>query len=399
MARSVALLSPEERLLLLAAGPPANDAAIAALAREPLDWARVATLAGRERALPPLVRRLRRAVGGALPAAAPLTALAQPMEFRLHLAQARLHDALRALARADVVPVLLKGAALAHDVYDGLPERPMGDVDLLVHPDELSRALPALEAAGWRRGTDVADDRPYADHHHLPPLDDTTNVGPTIELHTGLFGAGHPFPEGAEALSPDGIRRRARIVVLGDATVRLPDHVDLVLHAALHFAWSHLLRSAAWRTFRDVGVLLAAGDVAGDTLVARTRATRAGSCLYWTLRLARVLAGVATGPLEDAVRPPGSARAHRRLEEHFARGLLAAEEARCPSARLERALWCLALRPGASGHGAARPWDRDALFVAAAAGPGDAPGGLAVRRRIERAARATWYGTRLVLGA
>src|SRR5262249_33535971 len=53
------------------------------------------------------------------------------------------------LARHGVTPVLLKGSALRESVYRDATERSMGDVDLLVAPDELDRSIAALRAAGY----------------------------------------------------------------------------------------------------------------------------------------------------------------------------------------------------------------------------------------------------------
>jgi hypothetical protein len=58
--------------------------------------------------------------------------------------------ALQALNNAGVPVIVLKGAALATTVYPGIGHRPMGDIDLLVHPQDRDRACAALEAAGYR---------------------------------------------------------------------------------------------------------------------------------------------------------------------------------------------------------------------------------------------------------
>jgi len=57
---------------------------------------------------------------------------------------------LQSLENAGVPVILLKGAALAETVYPSIADRPMGDVDLLVHPADRDRARAALEAAGYR---------------------------------------------------------------------------------------------------------------------------------------------------------------------------------------------------------------------------------------------------------
>ena len=52
-------------------------------------------------------------------------------------------------AAAGVSIMLLKGAALALAVYDSPAARPMGDLDLLVRPEDAERALDLLEGAGY----------------------------------------------------------------------------------------------------------------------------------------------------------------------------------------------------------------------------------------------------------
>lgn len=61
----------------------------------------------------------------------------------------KLDDALSALARVGIRPVVLKGAALVADAYDDAGRRPMSDVDLLVPPSRAADAAAALTAAGF----------------------------------------------------------------------------------------------------------------------------------------------------------------------------------------------------------------------------------------------------------
>lgn len=59
-----------------------------------------------------------------------------------------LEDILRALAPLPIL--LLKGAALALAVYENPALRPMGDIDLLVHPRHIDAALESLAGLGYR---------------------------------------------------------------------------------------------------------------------------------------------------------------------------------------------------------------------------------------------------------
>ena len=126
----------EQRLLLLSAGGPGNDAAIREFARGELDWHRFVRLAQLERAVPVVYARLRNIVSDAVPADTleQLRRLALVSDFAMLQLESRLHDVLRVLEKASVRVMLLKGAALSQTAYAGVRQRPMSDLDVLVDP-------------------------------------------------------------------------------------------------------------------------------------------------------------------------------------------------------------------------------------------------------------------------
>ncbi|HEX3157658.1 MAG TPA: nucleotidyltransferase family protein [Gemmatimonadaceae bacterium] len=347
-------LSREAALLLSMAGTASGDAGWAATLARPVEWERLVRLAQRERAAPALWRRLQALGCPGMPATERerLRQLAQVGEFQARQLEQRLHAALAALHAADVEVMLLKGAAVAHAVYPQFADRPMADVDLLVRPDQAAHAHAVLQAAGWTLGPRAAAlGAAYdAHHHHLPPLSDAVS-GAGLDLHTELFAPGHPF-----ALSAADMWRRGIPIWVGGQPARLPAAHDLLLHACLHFAWSHELRHGAWRAFHDVARLLAAGQVDSRAFADLAAESRGATSCYWTLRLAATVGAVAmpSGVLR-ALRPRLPEPVLGRLERHFALGLLPAEGG-CPSVRVTRMLWRAGMRPGASGHGGARPW-------------------------------------------
>lgn len=381
------VLSREVRLLLATASLSAETDRISGLLSLDPDWSVLHALAVRERAVLPLWRRLS-PFSSRLPqeVAEALRRLARVQEFRQAQLRKRLLESLAVLEREGIEVVLLKGAALAHTLYPDFAERPMLDLDVLVGPDRAGDACDALLAAGWCRDDSFEEDA-YSDHFHLPPLRDGRGTGAVLEIHTGLFVAGHPF-------SLDGGRARSRAVavrVAGKRALVLPPALQL-LHVGLHFGWSHMLSSGAWRTFRDVEVVSgAAGFTWSEFRDLALESGGASSC-YWTLRLANRLAGIEV-PTEiiDRLRPPAPDGVLDRLERHYALTLFPSEPG-CPSARLRRALWQLGTlpRPGSrgprsAGHAAA-PWSRSHDFVAAAeASPVSAESWLA---KILRHARA-----------
>jgi len=348
---SLASLSPEAQLLLLTAGGERNDGAIRKLLAEPLDWAKLSWLAEQERATPVLWRRLRST--GPLPEGAEaLHRMAMVSEFRMSHLEARLLSALDTLRAAKTEVVLLKGAALALTVYGSFVERPMSDVDLLVSRGDALRARDALLAAGWESRGD-ADAAFYEGHHHLPPLVDGLGTGTSLELHTSLFFEGHPF-----ALTSEDIRRRADRVLVRGHTALVPSVHDQLLHLCLHFAWSHMMATGAWRAFRDLDALVRTGRVDWPEFTQLARESRGGSACYWTFRLARALAGIEVPEsVVRALAPPEPEFALRRLEQHFTYDLLPTENI-SPSVWLTYTMWRAGLRPKWSGHGRVRPWDR-----------------------------------------
>ena len=355
---SLASLSPEAQLLLLTAGGERNDQAIRALLAQPLDWAKLTWLSEQERATPVLWRRLS-AIASLPEDAQPLHRMSMVSEFRMAHLESRLLSALDTLEESEIEPVLLKGAALALTVYGSFIARPMSDVDLLVQRDNVMRAREALIASGWTEGVENSPEF-YEGHHHLQPLVDAQGTGTSLELHTSLFFEGHPF-----ALTSEDIRRRADKVVVRGRTVLVPSVHDQLLHLCLHFAWSHMMATGAWRAFRDLDALLRTERVNWKEFTKLALDARGGSACYWTFRLARTVAGISVPAwVEQALVPPEPEFALRRLEQHFTYDLLPTENI-SPSLWLTYTMWRAGLRPRWSGHGRVRPWDRADELLAA----------------------------------
>lgn len=346
-------LGPEARALLLAIDPEvASERMLAAV--QACDADVLLAVAALSSAASTLWRRVapQRAQLDA-EVATRLERLARVSDFSMLYLEDRLAQGAAALREAGVPVMLLKGAALAERYYGSYEARPMGDIDLLVPADQLQRARECLLGAGWRWNRDAALDGFYAGLHHLPPLDDARGSSLYVELHRALFFDGHPF-----AWPVDALWARAERLERGVPGAFVPDPHDLLLHLCLHFAWSHLMRYGSWRALSDVRTVAASGRIDWDELARRARAARAGSCCYWTLSLARQLVD-ADVPDETlrALQPPLTRIAGRQLTRHFAAALFPSAVA-CPSVQLQNRLWELAIQPGWSGHGRARPWDR-----------------------------------------
>ena len=357
------LMGAEERLLLLTAGDPANDPAIREASRSSIDWTRFVGLAQLERAVPIVYPRLRRVAGDLVEPRAleKMRRLASVSDFAMLHLETRLRESLQTLESRGVRVLLLKGAALAHGVYAGAHQRPMSDIDVLVDPANATTVAHLMLEAGWRGLSAGFPDEVYDRHHHLPPLHDSKAPDLQLEVHTSLFPARQPF-----ALDVGDLWEQARTLGPAMPNVLVPSAMHLLLHACLHFAWSHQGRFGVWRTIRDVDALTRTDAIDWNAFVRVARSARGGTSCYWTLRIAELTAGV-TVPKEvtEQLRPPRREYVLQAIERHFVRNLFPVAYA-CPSVTLDRTLWELALMPEWSGHGDIRPWDDDGKFFSAA---------------------------------
>ena len=194
---------------------------------------------------------------------------------------AELKIALAALASANVPVILLKGAHLMDAVYHNLALRPLSDLDLLVQPQDASRAVRALRDVEY-----VADPRKAAfglAADREIRLDKSGVHDVIVELHTDLNRPTrhHWFPmdeiwERSEEYPFEGVPARA----LSPA-----DNLTFLCAHAVPHAFSQLI----W--LRDIaGILpMVPGGFAETAVRSRARrAVYAGAWLASTLLGARV---------------------------------------------------------------------------------------------------------------
>lgn len=357
-------LPREVQLLALVLGEGGEEGPLCTLLERGIDWAALGWLADRERASSILWRRLAPLPPALVPAEerARLRQVMLITDFQMLRLERRLEETLARLSAEGIEVILLKGAALASTLYPSFALRPMHDVDLLVRAEQAAEAWALVRQCGWRWDHDERLDPFYAGHQHFPALHDEGAAGMRLELHTALFPEGHPFDLPVSELwaEAEPVPRRGA----GIHTLSL--HHQL-LHLSLHFAWSHMLATGFWRTFRDLGTLIGTGQVDWGEFVRLARRARGGSACYWTFRLMRALGRLDVPETAlMALRPPGSELRFAWLERHFISDLVTV--AGCPSVRLRESFWELAMRPDASGHGQSRPWTRTPLFGAATGG-------------------------------
>lgn len=364
-------LAPEEELLLLTAAVSPRETAMRRLVSEGIHWDTFATLVQDANAAPIVVRQLARLDAATTDAGQErLRRLGMLSVMRMLQLEQLLHQTIDALAGRGIEVMLLKGAALASTAYPSFADRPMSDLDLLIRPpDQSEAAWTWLQTRGWTWPSERWERARYTTLHHLPPLIQRPPAGGAgeefrLEVHSDLLPGGHPF-----RLSADEVWTQAQRVSRGDRVVLVPHALHRLWHVCVHFAWSHGMRWGAWRSLRDVGTILAGADVAWMPFVELARESRAETCCYWTLRLARRLTEAPVpDDVLDALRPPRPEVILDRLERHYVLNFFSSE-AGCPSVLLSNLLWEAGILPRWSGHGAARPWQVDERWAAGAAKP------------------------------
>lgn len=194
-------------------------------------------------------------------------------------------------------PVLLKGNATAHLIYETPGLRATLDVDLLVGSEDFEQALAALHAAGWLDSAPElfrAVNREDAYEHSL-----ARDIGPVrvgCDLHRRL-ARGRRF-----RIDHDGILDRAVDVAGVPLPVCHPE--DALLHTALHAATSHF--SVPLKAWVDLHRLSVHPDVDLARVAASARDQQLASALWAGLTVvSRWFGATPERRVMDSLRPVG----------------------------------------------------------------------------------------------
>ncbi len=214
-----------------------------------------------------------------------------------------LESALDAAARleADGIAVaFLKGAALLHLAYQGrLDDRPMGDVDLLIRPNDAKRSLRQMRNAGWKLSSNAAMvdiDMRFSHGLHL------FTEGGSLDLHH------RPLPEGDLWQDGGGMLDRAEPNTILGRTCRIVTPTDLFVHTCIHGLGS-LAHRPGPRWLVDAGRLMARHEIDWDAAARRTRDVGLSFLLGRALRwLGRVGVEVPASALKEFPVAPRTAR-------------------------------------------------------------------------------------------
>jgi hypothetical protein len=217
------------------------------------------------------------------PVASRLRAAAEAAGRRNLRLAAELVALLDLLGRDGVPAVALKGPALAVRLYGDLALRPCRDLDLLLRPADVPRAVRLLADRGYAPEPPAltpAQQRAFVRSQCHVALG--RGDGDIVELHWDLAPPAFPAP-----LHPERLRTRLDTVTLGGSRVPTLAPDDLLLFLCAHGA-KHGWRRLAWLC--DVGRFLAAHqELDWPALAARAQTAGAERLLLLALLLAAEL--------------------------------------------------------------------------------------------------------------
>ncbi|RJG07059.1 hypothetical protein D3870_14585 [Noviherbaspirillum cavernae] len=214
----------------------------------------------------------------------------------------------KALAKANVPLILLKGAAYVAARLPPARGRLFSDVDILVPKGSLDVVEAALTLHGWATTHhDEYDQRYYRTWmHELPPMQHVKRMT-VIDVHHAIL------PETA-ALRPDPEKLRTAAQSLAShADVKVLAPIDMVLHSAAHLFHEGELDNGL-RDLVDIHCLLAHfGGLPSfwPDLVRRAKELELTRPLFYALRYTERMLHAAIPP--DAMEAAGSGRPHRQI--------------------------------------------------------------------------------------
>lgn len=200
------------------------------------------------------------------------------------------------LRRAHIPVIVLKGAHSAALVYRNIAIRPMGDVDILVHEDDLMEVEAALLSMGYapeKRNRQIAEDICHF-AYGLPQSDFF------VEVHWQLLPSLYRLN-----IDHDGLWERSRPASIAGTEVAVLCPEDVLLYLSLHASRHHLFEMGL-KQFCDVDETIRChGDeIDWQQVARRSMQWGAGKSVYLTLRLAVELVGASVpDDLMRAIKP------------------------------------------------------------------------------------------------
>lgn len=218
-----------------------NEAQLRTILSQPLCWNELLARADRHGVQPLLFQSLS-SVGDAVPAE-PMRALTQQYQANLHKAlflSRELISILDCLDAAGVEAMPYKGLALAEEIYGDVALRQSGDIDLLIHPQDLPRIRKALSPFGFvpHENYSGAQEKAYLKSGYESAFDASAGKN-LLEVQWAIQPRFYAVDIDMDAV----FRRAVRTTVVG-RKIKSPSLEDLfiilTLHAAKH-VWGRLI--------------------------------------------------------------------------------------------------------------------------------------------------------------
>lgn len=251
----MALNSPSEIELLIACARPdvkQFGSQLRSLLSTPVDWAHLSDLAYYHRLQALVYTRLSTHAADLVP---PIYLAEMAEEFRagaahnLHLT-GELIAIVKAFAEAGIPVLPHKGPLLAQAAYGDLAMRQFADLDLLIHPADLSRSTTVLAGLGCFPQSDLAWLSPRALLQWTGEMSYTSPPGTGVDLHWRLTPSHYTVQ-----LDPDILWRNQTSIRIAGSDVSSVGSEALLLLLAVHGA-KHCWESIGW--LADVAWLLSA---------------------------------------------------------------------------------------------------------------------------------------------
>jgi hypothetical protein len=172
------------------------------------------------------------------------------------------------LTASQVPAIVLKGAALAEIIYGNIALRPMGDVDLLVHPQHVATVRSILEGLGYTQ--DRAETHPgvLTEHENELSFSRVGRTSANMDIHWSLFDS--PYYQSRIAM--DWFWETARPVHIAKTPTLMLGPEAQVIHLCGHLGLHHQAEGLLW--WHDIAEVLVhyRDELDWDVLLARTRA-------------------------------------------------------------------------------------------------------------------------------
>lgn len=143
-------------------------------------------------------------------------------------------EIITALQSEKIPTLVLKGAHLAATVYSSIALRSMIDIDIMVPPTDLSKAIEQLSTLGYQPSTPWRSLDAYLTYkHHVPPFTHPNAVA-SLELHWRITQ-----PHRSYSIPMADLWERSTTATINGLAVQVFCPEDLLLHVCMHASYHH----------------------------------------------------------------------------------------------------------------------------------------------------------------